>query len=173
MRKKMSGNYFKLIDFYSLFYFKYLKNRKITDPHYWTNYLSDPAHSAWCGYAFERLCMAHIAQIKQKLGISGVITNVYAFRSSQRKGGAQIDLVIDRRDDTINLCECKYSAGTHTLISTDAADLERKKEVFLRESGTKKSIHMTMITSCGLAQNAYRNDIQSEITLDDLFLPLL
>jgi AAA+ ATPase superfamily predicted ATPase len=172
IRKRKSGDYYKLIDFFSLFYFKYLKSHKITDPHYWTNYLSDPAHNAWCGYAFERLCMAHIAQIKQRLGISGVITNVCAFRSSQQKGGAQIDIVIDRRDDTINLCECKYSNRMYTLTPTDASDLDRKKDVFLRETCTKKSIHMTMITANGLTHNAYRNDIQTEITLDDLFLPL-
>ena len=172
IRRRRNGDYFKLIDFYSLFYFKYLKSRKITDPHYWTNYLSNPAHSSWCGYAFERLCMAHIGQIKQRLGISGVITNVYAFRSSRQKGGAQIDIVIDRRDDTINLCECKYTNKTYVLTEKDASDLERKKDVFLRETGTKKSIHMTMITANGIAQNAYRNEIQAEIVLDDLFMPV-
>ena len=173
IQKKRNGDYFKLVDFYSLFFFKYLKDNKITDPKYWTNYLSTPAHSAWCGYAFERLCMAHIGQIKQRLGISGVITNVCAFRSSQQKGGAQIDIVIDRRDGTINLCECKYTNMAYTLTAADAEDLQRKKDVFLRETGTKKSIHMTMITSNGLKQNAYRNEVQSEIILDDLFYPTL
>ena len=170
--KKRNGAYYKLIDFYSLFYFKYLKNGNASDPHYWTNYTSDPAHYAWCGYAFERLCMAHIEQIKQKLGISGIITNVCAFRSSQQKGGAQIDMVIDRRDGIINLCECKYSNKTYVLTEKDAVDLERKKEIFLLETGVKKSIHMTMITANGIAQNAYRNDIQAEIILDDLFAPI-
>ena len=172
IRKRRSGDYFKLVDFYSLFYFRYLKNRKNTDPHYWTNYLSDPAHRSWCGYAFERLCMSHIGQIKQRLGISGVITNVYAFRSSQQKGGAQIDMVIDRRDDTINLCECKYTNKPYTITEKDAIDLERKRDVFVRETETKKSIHTTMITANGLVHNAYRNEIQAELTLDDLFQPL-
>jgi hypothetical protein len=169
IRKRRNGDYFKLIDFYSLFHLKYLANRKNADPHFWTNYLSDPAHAAWCGYAFERLCMAHVGQIKQRLGISGVIANVYAFHSAQKKGGAQIDMVIDRRDDTVNLCECKYANKPYALTENDAVDLERKKDVFLRETGTKKSIHITMITASGLVQNPYRNDIQAEITLDDLF----
>jgi hypothetical protein len=172
IRKGKNREYFKLIDFYSLFYFKYLKNRRITDSHFWTNYLSNPAHYTWCGYAFERLCMAHIEQIKQKLGISGVITNVNAFRSIERKGGVQIDIVIDRRDDTINLCECKYTNKIYTLTEKDATDLGRKKDVFLQETGTKKSIHITMITTNGLTQNAYKNDIQAEIILDDLFKPV-
>ena len=109
MRIRKSGEYYKLMDFYSLFYFKYLKNRKSIDPHFWTSYLSDPGHRAWCGYAFERLCMVHVEQIKQRLGISGVITEAYAFRSQRQKNGVQIDLIIDRRDDTINICECKYT----------------------------------------------------------------
>jgi hypothetical protein len=171
IKRKRNGDYFRLIDFYSLFYFKYLKNRRITDTRYWTNYLSEPAHYTWCGYAFERLCMAHIGQIKQRLGISGIITNICSFRSIQKSGGAQIDLLIDRRDDTINFCECKYTNKTYILTENYIAELERKRDVFLKETGTKKSIHMTMITSNGLAHNANRNEIQAEITLDDLFHP--
>ncbi|MCL2164528.1 MAG: AAA family ATPase [Oscillospiraceae bacterium] len=171
--RKRNGDYYKLIDFFSLFYYKFIKTQKGQDPHFWTNFLSYPAHRIWCGYAFERLCLAHISLIKQKLGISGVITDTYTFRSSRQKGGAQIDLVIDRRDDTINLCECKYTGGPYTLTDADAVDLKRKKAVFLEETGTKKSIHQTMITANGLVQNAYRNEIQSEITLDDLFQPVL
>jgi len=169
--RKRNGEYYKLIDFYSLFYIKYLKTRKSTDPHFWTNYLSDPGHRAWCGYAFERLCAAHVGSIKNKLGISGVVTEVCSFRSKARKGGAQIDLVIDRKDGVINLCECKFTNKPYALTDKDALDLDRKKEVFLNETGTKKAIHMTMITANGLVQNAYRNEIQAEITLDDLFRP--
>ena len=169
--RKRNGEYYKLIDFFTMFHYKYLKGRMDTDPHFWTNYLSDPAHRAWCGYAFERLCMAHIRQIKQRLGISGVITEVYAFRSLQKKDGAQIDMVIDRRDDIVNLCECKFSNKPYTLTEEDIEDLERKKEIFLKETKKRKSIHLTMITANGLAHNAHRNEIQAELTLDDLFLP--
>jgi len=166
---KKNKDIYKLTDFYSLFYYRYLKNRKENDPRFWTNYLTEPSHQVWCGYAFERLCMAHMEQIKRKLGISGVITNVYTFRSLKLKSGAQIDIVIDRRDSTVNLCECKYSSRAYTLTERDADDLDRRRGVFLQETGTKKSIHMTMITANGLSHNAYCNDIQAEITLDDLF----
>ena len=169
IKRKKSGDYYKLVDFFSLFHNRYLKSREGRDPHFWTNYLSDPAHRTWCGYAFERLCMAHVGLIKQKLGISGVITDIYAFRSSRQKGGAQIDLVIDRRDDTINLCECKYYSKPYELSEKDITELERKKDVFIKETGTKKSIHLTMITANGLSHNAFCNEIQSEIVLDDLF----
>jgi AAA+ ATPase superfamily predicted ATPase len=171
--KKRNGEYYKLVDFFSLFHYRFIKTQKGHDPHFWTNFLSYPAHRAWCGYAFERLCMAHISQIKQKLGISGVITEIYAFRSSEQKGGAQIDIIIDRRDGVINLCECKYTGKTYEFSEEDLVSLEHKKTVFLRETGTKKSIHMTMVTANGLVQNAYRNEIQSEITLDDLFQPVI
>ena len=172
-KKKRNGDYYKLIDFFTIFHFKFLKSRKGNDPHFWTNFLSYPAHRAWCGYAFERLCMAHVGQIKQRLGISGVISETYTFRSSKQKGGAQIDLIIDRRDGVINLCECKYTGQPYEFTDKDAADLERKKSVFLSETGTKKAIHLTMITASGLVQNANRNEVQAEITLDDLYKPIV
>ncbi|MDR1510749.1 MAG: AAA family ATPase [Synergistaceae bacterium] len=168
--RRRNGDYFRLVDYYTLFYFKYLHNRRGWDPRFWTNYLTDPAHRNGCGYAFERVCAAHLPQIMRKLGISGVITDTYAFRSSGGKPGAQIDLMIDRKDDTINLCEIKYRNAPYELTQGDIDDLERRKEVFIRETGTKKSIHQTMIAACGLVPNAYRNEIQAEITLDDLFL---
>jgi len=172
-KKKKGGDYYKLIDFFTLFHFKFIQSQKSQDPHFWTNFLSYPAHKSWCGYAFERLCMAHIEQIKLKLGISGVISEIYAFRSAKTgQPGAQIDLVIDRRDDVINICECKFTGLAYELTEEDILDLERKKTVFLRETGTKKSILLTMITVSPLVHNAYRNEIQSEISLDDLFAPL-
>ena len=171
-KKRKSGDYYKLVDFFSLFHFRYMAAQKGQDPHYWTNYLAYPAHRTWCGYAFERLCLAHIPQIKQRLGISGVLSETYTFRDAGQTGGAQIDLVIDRRDGVINLCECKYTGEPYTLTGTDAADLERKKAVFLRETGTKKALHVTMITANGLVHNAWRNSIQAEIVLDDLFQPV-
>ncbi|MDR1766509.1 MAG: AAA family ATPase [Lachnospiraceae bacterium] len=167
--KRRNGEYYKCVDFFTLFYLKFLKGRKGTDPHFWTNYLTDPAHRGWCGYAFERLCMAHVPQIKQKLGIAGVVTEVYAFRSEQTKGGAQIDLLIDRKDDVINLCECKFTGSPYDFSESEAAELERKKEVFWRETGTKKAIHVTLIASGGVGTGPWKNDIQSVITLDDLF----
>jgi hypothetical protein len=111
----------------------------------------------------------HIDQIKQCLGISGVISEVYTFRSKLKKGGAQVDIVIDRRDGVINLCECKFSGDAYTITSEYAASLENKRDVFIKETKTKKAIHMTMIAANGLNHNAYCNDIQAVITLDDLF----
>jgi AAA+ ATPase superfamily predicted ATPase len=167
--KRRNGEYYKLIDFYSLFYLKYIEKNKSNDEHYWTNYLLDPAHRTWCGYAFERVCMAHQLQIKTKLGISGISTNIYSWRSKDSKPSSQIDMIIDRKDGIINLCEIKYSLGKYTISEKDDNDFLRRRTAFLSETETKSALHQTMITTYGLEHNAYRNNIQSEITLDDLF----
>jgi predicted AAA+ superfamily ATPase len=168
--KRRNGEYYKLIDFYSLFYLKFIKSNKQQDENFWTNYMLTPSHRTWCGYAFERVCLAHTKQIKAKLGISGVLSNVFAWRSFDSKPAAQIDMVIDRKDGVINLCEIKYSLNRYALDKADNDDLERKRVAFLAETGTKSALHQTMVTTYGLENNAYRNGIQSEITLDDLFL---
>jgi AAA+ ATPase superfamily predicted ATPase len=167
--KRRNGEYYKLIDFFCLFYLKYVKSNKSRDVHYWTNYLLDPAHRTWCGYAFERVCMAHVEKIKAKLGISGVSTSIYTWRSRDTKPGAQIDMVIDRKDGVINLCEIKYSIGKYTISKNEDEAFLRRQTAFLEETGTKSALHQTMITTYGLEHNAYRNNIQSEIVLDDLF----
>jgi AAA+ ATPase superfamily predicted ATPase len=167
--KQRNGEYYKLIDFFSLFYLKYRKDNTSRDEHYWTNYLLDPAHRTWCGYAFERVCMAHASQIKSKLGINGVIATIYSWRSKDAKPSAQIDMLIDRRDGVINLCEIKYSVEKYTISKSDDDDFRRRRTAFLAETGTRSALHQTMITTYGLEHNAYRNNIQSEITLDDLF----
>jgi AAA+ ATPase superfamily predicted ATPase len=167
--KKRNGEYYKLIDFYSLFYIKFIRGNVGRDENFWTNYLLDPAHRAWCGYAFERVCLAHTNQIKEKLGISGIKTNMASWRSAADKPGAQIDLVIDRKDGIVNLCEMKYSMSKFTITENEDAALRRKREVFREETKTKSALHQTMVTTYGIEHNAYRNNIQSEIILDDLF----
>jgi hypothetical protein len=167
--KKRNGEYYRLIDFYSLFYMKYILNRKSDDEHFWTNYLLDPSHKSWCGYAFERLCMDHVGKIKEKLGISGVLTNIYSWRSKESKPGAQIDLVIERKDGVINLCEMKFSMQPYSITAGEDEALHRRREVFRNETGTKSALHQTMVTTYGVKVNAYKNNIQSEVILDDLF----
>ncbi|MDR0854612.1 MAG: AAA family ATPase [Clostridiales Family XIII bacterium] len=167
--KRRNGEYYRLIDFFSLFYLKYIENNKGHDEHFWTTYLLDPAHRAWCGYAFERVCIAHAEQIKFKLGISGVSSNIYSWRSKDAHPSAQIDMIIDRKDGVINLCEIKYSVEKYTISKNDDENFTRRQNAFRLETGTKSALHQTMITTYGLTNNAYRNNIQSEITLDDLF----
>jgi AAA+ ATPase superfamily predicted ATPase len=170
--KGRNNAYYYLKDPFSLFYLRYMKNNNSKDEYFWTNYLEDGGHRAWCGYMFEQLCRIHTRQIKAKLGILGVSTNTTSWRSKKTPGGAQIDLLIDRRDGIINLCEVKYSKHPYTINKNIVSGLEQKKAVFLSETNVKKAIHITMITTWGLERKGYFTFAQSEVTLDDLFLTL-
>ena len=164
-----NGAYYRLIDPFTLFWLKYVKDNHTKDEYYWTNLLDDGGRRAWSGFAFELLCLRHLAQIKQKLGIAGISTEVFAWRSKESSPGAQIDLLISRRDGVINLCEMKYSLHPVTLTASDDLGLQSKRMAFLAETGTRKAIHLTMVTTYGLENKGYRASIQSEVTLDDLF----
>jgi AAA+ ATPase superfamily predicted ATPase len=170
--KKSKGAIYQLIDNYTLFYYSFLYGKDNVDENYWSKITSSPVYNTWCGLSFERVCLQHVSQIKSKLGISGVIANVYSWRYSAGKEGqrgVQIDLLIDRNDETINLCEMKYSKTPYTLTDADIADLENKRQCFIEQTGTKKAVHLTMVTASGLADNSNANEIQSQVTADDLF----
>ena len=111
-------------------------------------------------------------QIKRALQIGGVLTNSYAWRhvaSSSDEEGAQIDLLIDRNDGIVNICEMKFCADEYAITAEDAMSMRRKKAVFKRETATRKALHVTYVTTFGLKRNAYANDVQSEVTLEELF----
>ena len=122
-------------------------------------------HSTWAGLAFERLCLQHVDGIKRALGIAGVLTNVHSWRNAN----TQIDLLIDRRDGIINICEMKYWAGPYVMTAEDDAALMSKKSELKAAVGTRKAVQLTMVTSFGVRQNAYSGKVQSFVTLDDLF----
>ena len=169
---KAKNALFQLMDNYTLFYYKFIKDSYINDAQYWTKITGKPEYNTWCGLAFERVCLQHVEQIKTKLGIQGVITTVYSWSvaGSKEKPGAQIDLLIDRNDDVINLCEIKYSKAPFQITNTIDASLQNKRERFIQETGTEKAVHLTMITTMGLSDNPYAWDVQSVVTMDDLFV---
>jgi AAA+ ATPase superfamily predicted ATPase len=113
--KKSKNIIYRLVDFYTLFYFNFIQNNRYNDEHFWSNFTENAKHRAWSGYAFEQVCMLHIKQIKHKLGISGVLTKIASWQSSNPKEGAQIDLLIDRNDSVINVCEIKYANSTFAI----------------------------------------------------------
>ena len=163
---------YQLIDCFTLFHFQFLCDMDGKDEHWWSRSVSSPVQSNWRGLAFERLCLQHVPQIKAALGISGVLTNVYSWYHAADEvypTGAQIDMLLDRADNVINLCEMKYSSGPFAIDKAMDADLSVKVETFRAVSKTQKAIHLTFVTSRGLARNSYWNDVQSEVTLDDLF----
>ena len=169
--KKTKSEIYQLIDHYTIFYYTFL----IDNPgkNYWEAIQGTPIYNTWCGLAFERGCLWHIEQIKAALGITGVLTNEYAWRYDGDKTlglpGVQVDLLIDRNDGIIDLCEVKYSKDQYLITEAYHKDLVRKESVFSLVTKTQKAVHTVMITTNGLTRNAYSGDIQKEVTLEDLF----
>lgn len=163
---------YQLVDCFTLFHFQFLCEMDGKDEHWWSRTTSSPMQSNWRGLAFERLCLLHVPQIKATLGISGVLTNVYSWyhvADSVYPTGAQIDLLLDRADNVINLCEMKYTSGPYAIDRAVDSMLATKVETFRCLSKTQKAIHLIFVTSRGLVRNSYWSDVQSEVTLDDLF----
>ena len=170
--KERKNAVYQLIDNFTLFHYKFLEKRP-TDEHYWSNQENTPARNAWAGIAFERICFQHIGEMKKALGISGVLTDVSSWScaadSERGISGSQIDLLIDRRDQVINLCEMKYSMQEYSITKEVDAHIRRKVNDFRLVTGTKSAIHVTFVTPYGLVQNSYAGNVQSEITTDDFF----
>ena len=174
--KKEQGQMYQLIDLFSLFHLQFVNKSNGLDNHFWSNMQDNPLRKTWQGYAFEQVCLHHIPQIKQKLGISGVLSEVCSWsckpftnKDGTEYKGTQIDLVIDRRDETVNLCEVKFSTDTYTITQDYAERLNSRKETFREVTGTRKSLHTTMITTYGLKSNKYIGEVQREVTMNDLF----
>ncbi len=162
---------FQLTDAFTLFHFHFAKENLYQDEAFWTNSLNSPRHRAWSGYAFEMLCLNHIDKIKRALGISGVQCRVCSWLSKTGNGskGAQIDLLIDRADQCINVCEMKFSHSEYEITKADEENFENKIETFIQQTKTRKSLMLTLITSFGIIRNSYSGRIQQQVTLEDLF----
>lgn len=172
MGYRTKSDIFQLIDHYTLFYYEYIDGSR-QGSNYWKAMLGTPKYNTWCGLAFERACLWHVDQIKKKLGISGILTNEYAWRclpdESLRRRGVQIDLLIDRSDGIIDVCEMKYSQNLYAITADDADALARKRDTFQSVTGTKSAVHSIMVTTEGLKPNEHQYEVQAEIVLNDLF----
>ena len=169
--QKTKGALFQLIDNYTLFYFKFIDNNPVNDEHFWSKSIDTPPYTNWCGLAFERICLQHSRQIKAKLGISGIISSEYAWwTANDEKGcGVQIDLLIDRNDGVINLCEMKFTKTPFRIDANYDAELQDKRARFVEKTNTQKAVHITMVCAQGLVHNSYADEIQNIIEGDDLF----
>lgn len=176
--KKNKDSIYQLIDNYTLFYFDFICENVNRDEHFWTSQVSTSLHYGWAGRAFECVCMQHINQIKESLGFSAVISSVHAWHFKGKtdpasgktiRKGAQIDLLIDRNDDTINMCEIKFTQTPYTITKEEDERIRNRKETFIHETGTAKSVLVTMITSYGLTPGGYTDDIHCQLTMKDLF----
>ena len=170
MKKKNSV--YQLIDCFTLFYYQFMEN-KPSDVHFWENQINTPTVNTWKGLAYERVCLDHIEQIKKKLGISGVFTEVNSWycKADPDKGinGSQIHLLIVRKDQVINLCEMKYSSSEYTVTEKTDRNIRNKISDLALSTGTKYAIFPTLITTYGVRPNSYALNIQAVVTADDLF----
>ena len=163
---------FQLIDFFTLFHFRFMRDSSFRNRQYWTSLQRTPRFYAWAGISFEILSACHINEIKRKLGISGVATNVYSWRGKGETSdrAVQIDLVIERADNTIDICEMKFTEQEFTITKDYDNTLRHKLATFIEETKTRKSVQLVFVTSSGLLRNMYSGRVQAEVILDDLFV---
>lgn len=169
--KKSKDTIYKLSDEFTHFYLKFMETNRASGDDVWQNFSAGQSWKSWSGVAFERVCLKHIPQIKKELGILTLHTEEATWRFQPKKGkGAQIDLLFDRKDFVINLCEMKYSESEFVIDKTYAAELENKKEVFKEQTRTNKSLFITFVTTFGVKDNEYaKRLVQNSITADALF----
>jgi AAA+ ATPase superfamily predicted ATPase len=178
-KKKKKGGVYRLVDEYSLFYLTWIADEhkselENVDAEFWLKKFDTPKWHAWSGCAFESLCLKHIQKIKKALGISGISTVESGWQYLPRKGskeqGAQIDLIIDRADKCMNLCEMKYSDSKFVVDKHYQEKLRNKKKVFKEQTGTHKTLFTTLVTTYGVKENAhYLEAVDNQLTMDDLF----
>lgn len=164
---------YQLIDNFTLFHHKFLDHGSVGDEHFWSSQVNSPALNAWRGVAFERVCLEHVPQIKAALGIAGVHTETssWACKADSERGihGSQIDLLISRADNVINLCEMKYSRRDYTLTHREEESLRHKVCDFQALTNSRSAIHVTLVTTYGLVQNVHAGLVQSVVSAESLF----
>lgn len=160
---------YQLVDPFTLFHFQVMRKADAHDPNYWSNNQNSHVYSTWSGLSFEMLCLNHVEQIKMALGISGITANAFSWLGKGKDRSAQIDLLIDRADKTINICEMKFYNKPYAMSAKDEDDIERKVSSFIEATHTDKNIIVTMITAKGLERNEHSEGVQKELTLDQLF----
>ena len=166
--KSNGCTYYKLTDLFTLFFLRFVKSRVNTDPSFWSHSLNTPMHNTWAGLSFETVCSLHLEQIKKALSIKGVLCNHQSFVTQNIKG-AQIDLVLDRGDNVTNLCEMKFAGAEYSITSKDEENLRNKMARLKECIPNKKAVHLTMVTTYGIARNVHSSIVQSEVVMNDLF----
>lgn len=167
--KKKKDKLFRLTDEYSLFYLRFIDNNRNTS---WLNISQSQIWKSWSGFAFESLCLKHSNAIKKAIGIEKIYSeeSSFIFKASIEELGFQIDLVIDRNDQIINICEMKFYASEFTIDKSYSRKLRHKLAGFKEQTKTKKQLFLTMVSTYGINENEHKIDlVQNDITLDALF----
>ena len=167
--RRKKGTVYQLIDNFTLFYFRFMREAGNLRDGFWLDSVDSSERHSWEGLAFERVALWHEQQIKEALRIGGVRTNTASWKSARKFGGAQVDLVIDRKDGVVNLCEMKFTSAPFAIGAGYEKELRNKISLFKEETETRSSVHLTMVTIDGVRRNEYAGIVQSEVTLDDLF----
>ncbi|MDR1791815.1 MAG: DUF4143 domain-containing protein, partial [Propionibacteriaceae bacterium] len=166
--RKRKGTLYQLVDHFTLFHLAFIERSQTSDSSYWLKASQTQAYRTWRGYAFEQICLAHLDQIRQALGIQGVIADVSAWRSYEVDPGAQIDLVLDRADRVVSLCEMKYSESALTITKALSQSLRQKRDAFLEETGTRKGVQVVLITPEGVKRGSHDDAVSAVVTALDL-----
>src|SRR5258708_5332233 len=171
--KKKKDMLYRLVDNYSLFYLKFIEGKRKGGEGSFVNLERMQAWKTWCGYAFENICFTHLPQIKAALGIAAVYTeeSSYLLKGDAGQKGIQVDMLIDRADDIVKICEIKFYDAPFIITSKYAEELREKRNIIKQVTAAKKSIFLTLITCFGLRENSYATElVQSQITIDKLFV---
>lgn len=161
---------YQLTDLYSLFWLTFIDGSQGQDAHTWTNMLNTPRQNSWEGHAFEMVCLHHLPQIKKALGISGILSDCQSWTGQDEDGErGQIDLLINRSDRVINLCEMKFASDKYVISNDYREKIISRRELFRRATHTRSALHLTMVTTYGVKQNINSSVILSQVTMDDLF----
>ena len=169
--KRTRETVYQLIDNFTLFHYRFLANGGNSSSGSWLSRAASHERDVWNGLAFERVCLEHLPQITRALGISGIRTEAYSWRRRGGEGieGAQIDLLIDRADKSVNICEMKYAAGEYEISAQEHERMLHRRSAYVKDMKFNGSAFLTLVSPHGAKRNMYWNDVQSEVTLDDLF----
>lgn len=170
--RKKQGTIYRLIDEYSLFYLKFIEGASRNAN--WLTISDTQAYRTWRGYAFENVCMKHIDQIKEAMGISGISTSTHSFnrKANDTYGGIQVDMLLRREGKTINLFEIKFYDKPYVITKEEHTKLRNRIGTFKERTNHKYHIMLAYVTPFGVKQNKWSLGlVQQSIILDDLFDP--
>ena len=174
--KEQRESVFQLTDLFSLFYLTFVKDGCSQDVNFWTNSSFSGERNVWAGYSFEQVCFHHVRQIKSKLSILGILSNIYSWNAKgfvdsdgTKWNGGQIDMLIDRNDDVISICEIKYCNDEYVINDEYEEKLRKRASLFRKVTKTKKALQHVLITTYGVKKNKHSGILQSVVAMDDLF----
>ena len=171
---KAKNSLYRLADFYTLFYFKFVRDNRSRDEKYWQHHFTDRSVESWEGFSFEQLCFHHLLHIKIGLGIAGMATEASAWRfvpgKDDARRGAQIDLVVKRSDNIVHLIEMKFCDREYVISKDYAQRLQDRKALFQDLTSVNRGAVITIITPKGVSRGIHSSVMHSQLTAQDLFV---